>query len=236
MKFFFSIMLSCTLLSSPFYEEQPLIQPASADLSESFYQMSVAKGEVAELSARQLEIRLGLEEGELLGITITALPDNGSLVLDGARISEFSQLTREELDRLCFVPGENALRSGFSFIPNCPSRATATLSVHVADELPTPPQAQDMLLHTWSDIGIQTASLFDAEAQTASVHITRSPQKGVVKTDGQSFTYQPFTGLAGEDQFSYVLMDAYGNLSAEATVSVTIQENKNNFSFADSKK
>lgn len=87
MKFFFSIMLSCTLLSSPFYEEQPLIQPASADLSESFYQMSVAKGEVAELSARQLEIRLGLEEGELLGITITALPDNGSLVLDGARIS-----------------------------------------------------------------------------------------------------------------------------------------------------
>ena len=233
MKFFFSIMLSCTLLSSPFYEEQPLIQPASADLSESSYQMSVAKGEVAELSARQLEIRLGLEEGELLGITITALPDNGSLVLDGARISEFSQLTREELDRLCFVPGENALRSGFSFIPNCPSRATATLSVHVADELPTPPQAQDMLLHTWSDIGIQTASLFDAETQTASVHITRSPQKGVVKTDGQSFTYQPFTGLAGEDQFSYVLMDAYGNLSAEATVSVTIQENKNNFSFAD---
>ena len=101
-------MLSCTLLSSPFYEEQPLIQPASADLSERFYQMSVAKGEVAELSARQLEIRLGLEEGELLGITITALPDNGSLVLDGARISEFSQLTREELDRLCFVPGENA--------------------------------------------------------------------------------------------------------------------------------
>ena len=81
MKFFFSIMLSCTLLSSPFYEEQPLIQPASADLSESFYQMSVAKGEVAELSARQLEIRLGLEEGELLGITITALPDNGSLCL-----------------------------------------------------------------------------------------------------------------------------------------------------------
>ena len=28
----------------------------------------------------------------------------------------------------------------------------------------------------------------------------------MVKTDGQSFTYQPFTGLAGEDQFSYVLM------------------------------
>lgn len=56
---------------------------------------------------------------------------------------------------------------------------------------------------------------------------------GVAKTDGQSLSYQPFTGLSGEDQFSYVLMDAYGNLSAEATVSVTIQENKNGFSFAD---
>ena len=233
MKLFFSIMLSCALLSAPLYEDDPLIQPASADPSESFYQMSIAKGEVAELSARQLEIRLGLEDGELMGITVTALPDNGSLILDGVRVGEFSQLTREELDRLCFVPGEGALRSGFSFIPNCPTRTTATLSVSVEDELPSPPQAEDILLRTWSDVGIQTASLFDSETQTASIHITRSPQMGVAKTDGQSLSYQPFTGLSGEDQFSYVLMDAYGNLSTEATVSVTIQENKNGFSFAD---
>ena len=110
-------MLSCALLSAPLYEDDPLIQPASADPSESFYQMSIAKGEVAELSARQLEIRLGLEDGELMGITVTALPDNGSLILDGVRVGEFSQLTREELDRLCFVPGEGALRSGLFLYP-----------------------------------------------------------------------------------------------------------------------
>lgn len=74
--------------------------------------------------------------------------------------------------------GEGALRSGFSFIPNCPARTTATLSVSVEDELPSPPQAEDILLRTWSDVGIQTASLFDSETQTASIHITRSPQMG----------------------------------------------------------
>ena len=37
----------------------------------------------------------------------------------------------------------------------------------------------------------------------------------------------------GEDCFSYVLVDAFGNLSDEATVTVTIQENKNHFSFSD---
>ena len=233
MKFFFSIMLSCTLLSSPFYEEQPLIQPASADLSERFYQMSVAKGEVAELSARQLEIRLGLEEGELLGITITALPDNGSLVLDGARISEFSQLTREELTVCALFQGKTPSALVFLLFQTVPAVLPLLYLFMLRMNCPRRRRRKICFCIPWSDIGIQTASLFDAETQTASVHITRSPQKGVVKTDGQSFTYQPFTGLAGEDQFSYVLMDAYGNLSAEATVSVTIQENKNNFSFAD---
>ena len=194
--------------------------------------MSVAKGEVAELSARQLEIRLGLEEGELLGITITALPDNGSLVLDGARISEFSQLTREELERLCFVPEENALCSGFSFIPNCPSHATATLSVHVADELPTPPQAARYLLHTWSDIGIKLP-LCLTQKHKPPLSTSPAAHKGRGQNRWTIFHLPAFHRSCGEDQFSYVLMDAYGNLSAEATVSVTIQENKNNFSFAD---
>lgn len=195
--------------------------------------MTIAKGQVAELSARQLEIRLGLAEGELSGITILALPENGQLILDGVRVSEFSQLTREEIDRLCFVPADGALLSGFSFLPDGPTRATATLSVSVADQLPDPPQAQDFSFYTWSDIAVERSVPFEGEIQTATVHITRSPQKGAVRTDGQTISYQPFSGLWGEDQFSYVLIDAYGNLSPEATVSVTIQQNENGFVFAD---
>ena len=69
MKLFFSIMLSCALLSAPLYEDDPLIQPASAYPSESFYQMSIAKGEVAELSARQLEIPPDARQMDLHGMT-----------------------------------------------------------------------------------------------------------------------------------------------------------------------
>ncbi|MDD3193992.1 MAG: Ig-like domain-containing protein [Oscillospiraceae bacterium] len=229
----FSLLLSCALLSGTVYGEEPLIQPVSAEQMESVYQMAIVKGKAAELSARQLEIRLGLPEGELEGITITDLPDSGGLFLDGARLSEFSQLSREELDRLCFLPGESALQASFSFIPDCSNRTTATLSITVADQLPAAPSADDLSLRTWSGIFVQTAPLFEGDTQTAAVRMTRAPQKGVAKTDGITFSYQPFSGLSGEDSFSYVLEDAYGNLSDEATVSVTIQENANGFFFAD---
>lgn len=233
LKLFFSLILSCSLLSVSLYEDATIVQPVSAEPSEKMFQMSVAKGEVAELSARQFEIRLGLEDGDLAGITITSLPKSGSLILDGARLSEFSRLTREELDRLCFVPGESAVRSGFSFLPDCADRSAATLYVCVTDDLPSPPQAEDICLSTWSDVGIQACPFPDSQIQPAFVHITRSPQKGVAQTDGQSISYLPFRKAVGEDCFSYVLVDAFGNLSNEATVTVTIQENKNHFSFSD---
>lgn len=230
---FYSLFLSFLLAPIPFYEDTPLIQPVSADSSENSSQISVCREEVLELSARQLEIRLGLEEGQLPGITITSLPDNGRLILDGVPVSEFSQLSREELDRLCFVPGEKNRLSDFSFIPDCSNRSTATLSIAVEDQIPQPPQAKDLQLYTWSDVSTGSYRLSDGLAQALSIRITKSPQKGIVQTDGLSLSYLPFSGISGQDSFSYVLMDSYGNFSAEATATVTIQENKNGFSFAD---
>lgn len=233
LKTFVSLLLSFLLAPAPFYEDTPFIQPVSASSTENSSQISVCKDEILELSARQLEIRLGLEEGKLPGITITSLPDNGQLILDGVPVGEFSQLSREELDRLCFVPGEKARPSGFSFIPDCPNRSTATLSISVEDQIPAPPQAKDLQLYTWSDIPTGSLRLSEDLAQELSVRITKSPQKGIVRTDGLSFCYLPFSGIDGQDSFSYVLIDRYGNFSDEATAVVTIEKNKNDFTFSD---
>lgn len=233
MKHFLCLFLTFCLLFTPAFAEEPLIQPAVATAEQSFYQLSVQKGGVVELSARELEIRLGLEEGQLKGLTITALPDNGNLILDGVRLSEFSQLTREELDHLCFVPSQTAVMSGFSFIPDCPDRSTATLSVAVTEEEQIIPKATDLSLRTWSNIPIQSTDLAGLDPQTTTIHITRAPRLGVAKIVGETISYQSFTGLSGADQFCYVLMDASGNLSQEATVEVQIEKNPSNFSFAD---
>ncbi|MCI9405982.1 MAG: hypothetical protein HFK04_03600 [Oscillospiraceae bacterium] len=233
MKTLFSLFLSFLLIPAPLYEDTPFIQPVSADSSENFSHISVCKDEIWELSARQLEIRLGLEEGKLPGIIVTALPDNGRLILDGVPVSEFSQLSREELDRLCFVPGEKTRFSGFSFIPDCADRSTATLSIAVEDQVPAPPQARDLQLYTWSDVPTGSFSLLQDQTQELFVHITQSPQKGIVRTDGLSLTYLPFSGIHGQDSFSYVLVDRYGNFSTEATAMVNIEKNKNGFVFSD---
>lgn len=233
MNAFFCFALSFLLAPAPLYEDTPLIQPVSADPAENFSQIAVCKDEIWEFSARQLEIRLGLEEGTLPGITVTSLPDNGRLILDGVPVSEFSQLSREELDRLCFVPGEKARFSGFSFIPDCADRSTAAFSIVVEDQVPAPPQARDLQLYTWSDVPTGSLCLVQDQTQGLFVHITRPPKNGMVRTDGPSLTYLPFSGVDGEDSFSYVLVDRFGNFSNEAAAAVTIEKNKNDFYFSD---
>lgn len=233
MNAFFCFALSVLLAPTPLYEDTPFIQPVSADPAENFSQIAVCKDEILEFSARQLEIRLGLEEGKLPGIIVTALPDNGRLILDGVPVSEFSQLSREELDRLCFVPGEKARFSGFSFIPDCADRSTATLSIAVEDQVPAPPQAIDLQLHTWSDVPTGSFCLSKDQTQGFFVHITRPPKNGIVRTDKLTLTYLPFSGMDGADSFSYVLVDHYGNFSDEATATVIVEKNKNGFSFSD---
>lgn len=215
-------------------EEETSPSKAAATLpGEKMLYASVQQQGVIEFSARELEIRLGLSDGSLQGITITSIPARGDLFLHGAALRDFTQLRRDELDELCFVPDPATNQASFSFISDSPDRTSATFWVTVSETSAAPLLPQELTLYTYSDVAVFSGPLAGADAPEMQLQITRPPKKGTAKSEGQSLSYQPFSGLFGTDTFCYVFSDAYGNLSREATVTVQISKNESGTVFAD---
>lgn len=98
-----------------------------------------------------------------------------------------------------------------------------------------PPIAQDSAQETYRDMEI-TARLCvqDPENQPMTFCVTRNPRRGVltVHEDG-SFTYTPKKNKVGLDSFTYTAQDEAGNVSREATVTLTIVRPTDDERYAD---
>lgn len=87
-----------------------------------------------------------------------------------------------------------------------------------------PPIAQDSTQETYRDMEITgRLRVQDPENKPMIYTVTRAPRRGVVtlNEDG-SFTYTPKKNKVGVDSFAYIAQDEVGNVSREATVTVTI--------------
>ena len=74
----------------------------------------------------------------------------------------------------------------------------------------------------------------DNEGDEVTFAITQEPKKGTVALteDGLGFVYTP-GGKLGTDSFTYTAIDAYGNTSLPATVSITIEKANSGVCYAD---
>ena len=74
----------------------------------------------------------------------------------------------------------------------------------------------------------------DNEGDEVTFAIAQEPKKGMVALteDGLGFVYTP-GGKLGTDSFTYTAIDAYGNTSLPATVSITIEKAYSGVCYAD---
>lgn len=74
----------------------------------------------------------------------------------------------------------------------------------------------------------------DNEGDEMTFAIAQEPKKGMVALteDGLGFVYTP-GGKLGTDSFTYTAIDAYGNISLPATVSITIEKANSGVCYAD---
>ena len=74
----------------------------------------------------------------------------------------------------------------------------------------------------------------DNEGDEVTFAIAQEPKKGMVALteDGLGFVYTP-GGKLGTDSFTYTAIDAYGNISLPATVSITIEKANSGVCYAD---
>ena len=115
-----------------------------------------------------------------------------------------------------------------------PALALTTPTAEVENAAPI---AEDLTLKTYKGVAISSRfAAVDPEGDLVTFQVVDSPARGQVamdENDPAAFTYTPYEGKKGRDTFTYVAIDAKGNMSKPATVKVTIQKQSTTVSYSD---
>lgn len=96
------------------------------------------------------------------------------------------------------------------------------------------PIAKELSIKTYRNIPYRAQFLAtDNEGEDMTYAVETAPKKGSVTVQGDVFTYTPFEGKSGDDSFTYTATDAGGNVSAPATVKVTVEKTKSGVTYQD---
>ncbi|MEG2295973.1 MAG: hypothetical protein RSB96_04430, partial [Oscillospiraceae bacterium] len=108
--------------------------------------LSIEPDTTHEFSASDLEARFDLPVGELLGATISKIPNPNvaTIYLDGIQVTAFDSFTREELDRLCITPNTQE-RVEITFIPLANDSTPTNLSIEVSKDWNQAPVVKDSI-------------------------------------------------------------------------------------------
>lgn len=167
---------------------------------------------------------------ELAGICITGLPEaSAGTVMLGRRVLQPGDiLTAGQVAQMTFHPlrTETDLQAQMSYLPIYKDRVetVATMSIAVIGKTDQAPVAEDSALETYRNLPNEALlKVKDPEGQQMTFTVTRQPKRGsvVIREDG-SFHYTPAKNKVGIDSFTYTAADPAGNVSREATVTVTI--------------
>ena len=169
-------------------------------------------------------------EEELAGICITGLPDSSvGTVMLGTRVLKAGDiLTADQVAQTTFCPlrTEEDAAASVSYLPIYESSVgpAATMTIAIRGKQDKAPAAEDFALETYKNLELTGAlKVTDPEGQAMTYTVTRQPKRGTVTVneDG-TFTYTPKKNKVGVDSFTYTAADPAGNVSREATVTITI--------------
>jgi len=99
------------------------------------------------------------------------------------------------------------------------------------------PVAEELALTTYKNVEVGgTFAGVDPEGDLLTFRLVSKPARGTVtqtEEGSAAFVYTPYENKAGKDAFTYVAVDAAGNTSAPATVSIKIEKQKSKVTYAD---
>ena len=169
-------------------------------------------------------------EEQLAGICITALPESsaGTVMLGQRVLRPGDILTAEQVSQMTFHPlrRETDLQTRLLYLPIYQDRVdtVAAMSIAVIGKTDQAPVAEDSAMETYKNLPNEALlKVKDPEGQKLTFTVIRQPRRGqvVIREDG-SFHYTPNKNKVGVDSFVYTAADPAGNVSREATVTITI--------------
>ncbi len=225
-----ALILACVMLATllPF----SLAADYSADAA------SVVEGSAGEVLKFSQE-NFANADGDLQGIIITSLPSSGTLRFNGRPLMEGEAVTTATLDMLSYMPaGSKEVSADFSYLPVFSggiADAASQMKISLTRKENLPPVAENMELKTYKNIpltGMFAAT--DPDGDALGFRITTKPRRGDMEImEDKSFRYTPFQNKTGSDTITYVAVDAYGNTSPEARITIKIDKPATKTTYAD---
>ncbi len=192
------------------------------------------------------DIKQGLCIGDFESITITKLPlsTEGTLMLAGRRVSEGAVIKRKNLPSLVFIPAsKDVAECKFMFtVDGYANGAEIEFILKFTDKINYEPEidkeySASGAMKTQREIGIY-GQLYasDKEGDSIEYMIVSYPKYGTVELldkESGEFLYTPPTDFIGEDKFTYVARDEWGNFSTAEDVTVTVSERLSEAEYKD---
>ncbi len=183
-------------------------------------------------------------DAHLSSILVTSLPDPsaGMLTIGNQAVPQGSEVALSAIDGLRFTPLSSPMLSAtsFTFTPVFANGLTGedvTVGLYLLASANEAPVAENLELCTYKNVEIQgTFAGVDPEGDLLTFRIISKPARGAVtqaEEGAAQFTYTPYENKTGKDAFTYVAVDAVGNTSAPATVSIKIEKQKTKVTYSD---
>ena len=208
-------------------------------------QMAVAgiKGNALNFSAERFACAMNL--GKIDKVTITALPDIscGSLYIGSNGVSVGQSLSESDLALMTYEEaiGGSGRSASFRFTVNG-SAYEMVCNVFMIDAVnysPSVKTASYISLNNETYKGIKIGgvlSAYDPEGDELTYEIVDYPANGILTLNDNklgTYTYTPIGNFTGEDSFSYVVKDKYGNYSSAAKVTIAVSAQRTNTVYSD---
>ena len=208
---------------------------------ERYLACSAVAGQEIVFDAAWFDEALG--GGTVNVITVTALPPvtDGTLRLGYGAVTVGQRIPRETLSYLTFIPADGVKNSSFSFVPSTRDGEVSyalTCALRVTDSVNCCPVGNKsvMAVSTHETISLTGTLLAeDPDGNALYYEVCTYPENGSVALNmlTGSFVYIPAEGYHGEDSFTWRAQDENGAYSAPATVTVTVRELADDYTFAD---
>lgn len=166
----------------------------------------------------------------LMGICITGLPDasTGTMMLGSRVLRSGDILTVDQVAQMTFSPlltqqDRDAVVTYLPIYENHVAPATTAI-ISVRGKTDLAPIAEDSAVETYKNLPNEgVLKVNDPEGKVLTYSVIRQPKRGTVEVrPNGTFVYTPKKNKVGVDSFTFTATDPAGNVSREATVTVSI--------------
>ena len=199
------------------------------------------KGQTVVFSDKDFKSALAI--ADFKSITLGELPASteGTLFLGGRRVSEGQTVKRRQVGGLSFVPASSEVTvASFTVTVNADrSVKDIPCTVKFIDRVNSAPEREDGSVSTFSTQASipYYGTLYgnDPEGDELCYMVVGYPKYGSLTLDSASgeFSYSPTDGFTGNDSFTYVIRDCYGNYTKPEEVKISVIERMNDQIYVD---